>query len=122
MAIYTGEDKVLGIKVKDANGSYQNIDDMEELIVYLMARGSTVPLMKYKKTVGIDDDGFTELLRSSNTKYDALVPKSITKDFPIDELRIEVMVVMADERFDDGFLRTKGTGTVDEILKSNITE
>jgi hypothetical protein len=117
--MFRGEDKALSVKVKDSVGSYQSIDAMADFIYVLYSKeDSSVVLASYRK---VATTGYTTLLRVSSTEYIAIVPYTITDDFPISDLMGAALVVETDARFPDGKCRTKGDGVIDEVQPSIIT-
>jgi hypothetical protein len=118
--MFRGEDKAVALKIKDSvTLAYQSIDAMADLVAVLYSpENPTTALASYRK---VATTGYTTLLRVSATEYTAIVPYTITDDFPISELMIHVMRVDTDARFPDGKARTKGDGNIEEVKPSIIT-
>lgn len=83
-----GSDIRKSIKYRNADGSYRNLWDMDDIKVVVKSKSNpTVELIKFKKVV---ESGWTGLIYVDNYTYDFIVPDEITSTVPNQVLFAEI--------------------------------
>lgn len=112
---HQGDDVPLLISLTDSNDEAIDIDDLEELYIYVVSQEAGAVLAQFSKD-GAGD--FTALVKVTATQYRADVVSSLTKTAALGAYNIDVNVVQTDAEYEDSKKNTIGIETVFELYES----
>jgi hypothetical protein len=109
---YQGEDIKIFFRIKDQNGNYLNIDDIDDLYIYIIdTRGTKI--LELEKTDCIKDDEYL---------YHFWIESTLSKSIQKGDLTMQVNVIQSDAELTDTVLNSIGEETLLTIKPALIKD
>jgi len=116
-AFYQGEDIYFAITAEDAKGSAINIDNLNDLIVFIISNNRKNIYARYNKA---GSGVYTALNRETAYKYSGWIDSSITSTMPKGNVYIEIKLESPQSKLSDNEQDSIGSALLVEIKNSLI--